>query len=510
MCRTAHHRTREHRGSRERRLPVAERTATYNRPTMQTTNRPLPNSRLQLEFELPPERLSRAIDQAVGRLSRQTRVAGFRPGKAPRVMLERVLGESAILDEALEHLVQDAYREAVIEQDLSPLTPPEVEVTQGEEGKPVLFKATVQVRPEIALGDYEHFGFKPEVQPIDETMVEKVVDELRDSQAGFEPVTGRGAQMGDYAIISFVGTRDGVPFEGGSSERLPMILGEAHLIPGFEENLVGQAKGEKREFDVIFPDDYQEESLRSQTAHFSVTIIDLRAKALPEANDEFARSVGKFADMAALKVELRKRLEANALDRARHDFADKIIEYATSNATVELPDILVDQEVEVMHDELRSTLARQGITEETYLKVVAKTQEELHSESRPQAEKRVKTLLVLSEIARARGVETAEAEVQAEIDRARSRYASNPELIRYFESERGRNYIRSTIRRSRTVEQLVDEWLTAHPEAPRLIHLEDAEENSPVQTPSAEASASVGAADRGRLAPPEAAAPAGA
>ena len=118
MCRTAHHRVPEHRGSRKRRLPVAERTATYNRPTMQTTNRPLPKSRLQLEFELPPERLSRAIDQAVGRLSRQTRVAGFRPGKAPRVMLERVLGEGAILDDALEHLVQDAYREAVIEQDL--------------------------------------------------------------------------------------------------------------------------------------------------------------------------------------------------------------------------------------------------------------------------------------------------------------------------------------------------------------------------------------------------------
>ena len=447
---------------------------------MQTTNTPLPNSRLQLEFELPPERLSRAIDKAVSRLSRQARVPGFRPGKAPRVMLERVLGGTVVLDEAMDQLKDDAFREAVVEQDLSPLTLPDFEVVQGEEGKPVIFKATVQVRPEIKLGDYERFGFKPEVQPVDETMVEKVLDELRDSQANLEPVDGRGAQKGDYAIISFVGTRDGVAFRGGSSERMPLIIGEAHLLPGFEDNLLGQAKGEKREFDVDFPDDYQEESLRGKTAHFSVTVMDLRAKDLPEANDEFARSVGKFEDMAGLKAELRKRLEANALDRARHEFADKIIEYATANATLDLPEVLVDQEVEVIRDEIRSALARQGIGEDAYLKVLGKTADDIARESRPEAEKRVRTLLVLSEIAKERGVEAPEAQVQAEINRARSRYSGNPDLIRYFESDRGRSYIRSTIRRSRTVEQLIDEWLAAHPESPRLAHLEEAEADSPV------------------------------
>ena len=138
---------------------------------MQTTNTPLPKSRLQLEFELPPERLDRAIGKAVGRLSRRTRVPGFRPGKAPRPVLERVVGRTAILDDALEQLVEDSYREALLEQDFAPLTAPEIEVTQGEEGKPVLFKATVQVRPEIALGDFENFKFKPEVENVDETMV---------------------------------------------------------------------------------------------------------------------------------------------------------------------------------------------------------------------------------------------------------------------------------------------------------------------------------------------------
>jgi trigger factor len=474
---------------------------------MQTTNTPLPKSRLQLEFELPPERLDRALSQAVGRLSRQTRVPGFRPGKAPRVMLERVLGPGAILDEALDQLVEDAFREAVKDQDLAPLTSPEVEVTQGEEGKPVIFKAVVQVRPEVKLGDYEGFKFKPEIKPVDETMVEQVLDELRDAEASLQPVDDRGAEKGDYAVIAFAGTRDGVAFDGGSSERMPLILGEDRLIPGFEDHLLGAAKGEEREFDIVFPDDYQEESLRGKEAHFAVTIKELRRKALPEANDEFARSVGKFADLAELKVELRKRLEANALDRARHEFADKIIDYATANATVELPDVLVDQEVEVMHDELRSALMRQGISEEAYRKVMGKTDEEMHAEFRPQAEKRVKTLLVLSEIAAAKGVEVPDKDVQGEIERARSRYANDQNLVRYFESERGRSYIRSTFRRSRTVEQLVDEWLAAHPESPRLPHLEDAEEASAATGPSAEAAASVGAIDPDSAKPSAATAP---
>lgn len=477
---------------------------------MQTTNTPLPNSRLQLEFELPAERLGRAITEAVGRLSRHTRVAGFRPGKAPRVMLERVLGPGAILDEAVEQLVEDSFREAVLEQDLAPLTAPEVEFVQREEGKPVIFKAVVQIRPEVKLGDFEHFAFAPEVQPVDETMVEKVVDELRDSQAGLEPVEDRGARIGDYAIISFVGTRDGVAFPGGSSERMPLILGEARLIPGFEENLVGQAKGEKREFDIVFPDDYQEETLRAQTAHFSVMVLDLRGKNLPEANDEFARSVGKFADMAELKVELRKRLEANALDHARHDFADKIIDYAVGNATVELPDLLVDQEVEVMHDEIRTALARQGMGEEAYLQATGKTVEDIAKESRPEAEKRVKTLLVLSEIAKARGVEVPEREVEAEVERARARYTNNQNLIRYFESERGRSYIRSTIRRSKTVEQLIDEWLEKHPDAPRLVHLENAGVDSAVDPSPALSAGSTDLAITETATPSETAAPAGA
>ena len=466
---------------------------------MQTNTTPLPKSRLQIDFELPPEDLTKAIGEAVARLSKTTRVPGFRPGKAPRFMLERVLGPEAILDEAVDGLVEDSFRKVMREQEIVPLTTPQVEVGQVEEGKPVVFKATVEVRPEITLGDYEHFNFKPEIKAVDETMVEKVIDELRDAEGSLEPVTDRGAEKGDYAIIGFLGTVDGKVFNGGSSDRMPLILGENRLIPGFEENLYGAEKGDNRQFDVTFPSDYQEESLRDKKAHFTVEIKELRHKKLPEASDEFARSVGKFADMAELTAELRKRLEANALDTARHEFADKIIEYAVANASVDLPDTLIDQEVEVMEDELSSALARQGSSFDAYQKVTGKTPEQFREEFRPQAEKRVKTLLALSEIARAKKVEVPESDVVGEITRARQRYASNPALIRYFESERGRNYIRSTFRRTRTVELLVDEWLAAHPESPRLPHIEETEGSSPVERSTAESAAAVGVTDPGSL-----------
>jgi trigger factor len=441
---------------------------------MQITATPAPNSTVVLEIELPAERLDRAVGQAVRHLSRQTRVPGFRPGKAPRPVLERHLGPGAVLDDAVDHLVQDAYREALVDQDILPLTNADVEVVQAEEGKPLVFKATVQVRPEVQLGDYKQFNFRPEIDTIDDARVAQVLDELRDQNATLSAVEDRGAKDGDYAVISFDGTRDGEPFEGGSSERMPIILGQERLIPGFEANLLGVEVGGKTAFDLTFPDDYPETELAGKSAHFAVEIKELREKVLPDLDEDFMRTLGDFADIDALRADIKARLERNALDRARHGFADRIIDYAVANATLDLPPILVDQEVEVMHDEFRATLARQGIGEEAYLKAVEKTEADLHGEFRPGAEKRVRTLLVLSRVADAAGVTVPDADVEAEIARGRERYAADARLLEYFDSERGRSYIRSTLRRSRVVEQLIGEWLAAHPEHPPLPHLEDA------------------------------------
>jgi trigger factor len=437
---------------------------------MNVTATPVAKSSIKLEVELPPERLSRAVDDAVRRLSRRTRVPGFRPGKAPRTVLERVLGPGVVLEEAVEHLVQDAYRQALVDKEILPLANADVNVEQAEEGKPVRFTATVPVRPDVKLGDYRDFKFRPEIETIDGAKVDQVIDELRDQNATLAPVEDRGARKGDYAVVRFDGTRDGQPFEGGSSERMPLIIGDERFVPGFEQNIEGLRVGESKEFDVTFPDDYPAQEMAGKPVHFDLT---LREKILPDADDAFAQSMGDYADLDALKVEIRKRLERNALDKARHAFADRIIEYAVANATLELPDVLVDQEVEVMHDEFRASLARQGITEEAYLKVVEKTAEDVHADFRPRAEHRVKVLLVLSKIATEEGIEVPAEDIETEVQRGRERYARDQKLVRYYESDRGRNFIQSTLRRTRVVEKLVEDWLAAHPDHPKLPHADD-------------------------------------
>jgi trigger factor len=463
---------------------------------MSNTVTPAPKSALKLRFELPPEQLTAAMDEAVRHISRRTRIAGFRPGKAPRTIVERAVGTPAILDEAMDHLVQRAYRDAIIEHDITPLTNADIDVEQAEEGKPVIFSATVQVRPEVVLGDYRNFNFKPEIDTIDGPKVDKVIEELADQHATLAPVEERGAKAGDYAVIGYTGTRDGVAFDGGTTERMPLILGQERLIPGFEGHVLGLKPGESTEFDITFPADYGEAELAGRLAHFAVDLKELREKVLPPIDDEFARSIGSFDDLANLRTEVKARLERNALDKARHEFSDKIIEYAVANAELDLPDVLVDQEVEVMHDEFRASLARQGITEEAYLKVVEKTEADLHAEFRPNSENRVRVLLVLSKIAETEGVEISDADVEAEVAKARERYASDRKTVSYFESSRGRGFIRSTLRRTRVVEQLVEGWLAAHPEHPPIPHLED-DAPSGVASSAAEANAAIDATDPG-------------
>ncbi len=461
---------------------------------MNVTATPSPNSTIVLEIELPPERLDRSMDEATRRLARRTKIAGFRPGKAPRFMLERVLGPAAVLDEAVELLIQAAYRDALVEQGIVPLTEASVEVVQAVEGQPVIFKATVQVPPEVTLGDYRSFNFAPEIETIDDARIDQVVTELRDQNATLRPVEDRPAQNGDFAVIGFVGSRAGQPFEGGSSDRMPIVLGEDRLIPGFEAHIVGARVGDHLEFDLTFPADYGEASLAGQTAHFAVDVRELREKDLPPLDDEFATQMGDFKDLAELRLAIRERLERSALDRARHSFSDRIIQYAVANATLEVPPILIDQEVEVMHDEFRATIARQGIGEAAYLKATEQTEADLHKEFRPRAEDRVKTLLVLSRIAETDGITVDDVAVEGEVAAARRRYPGDAKTLAYFDSERGRNFIRSTLRRTRTVEGLVDAWLAAHPEHPALPHLED-DGKPAIEAEVASSNAAIGATD---------------
>ena len=448
---------------------------------MKVTTTPAERSSVVLEVEFPPERVRRQVGESVRHISRRTRIPGFRPGKVPRAMLERELGirrddpdaDNQIYDDAKEHLFEHSVIEAVRESDLDVLSIPAPEwISFSEEGG-ATYQVTLPVRPDVKLGSYTDYPFSISIDEINDESVDKVIEQLRDQQASLVPVEDRGAATDDYAVIKFIGRRDGEPVDGAQSDRTPLIIGRERFIPGFEDQLIGQREGDEKTFSLTFPDDYPEAELAGKDVEFEVGLLELREKRPPEADDDFARSLGRYDDLAALRDEIRRRLERNALDRARHVFSDRIIEFAVANATLELPDLLIDREQEVMLDELRVRLAEQGIGFEDYLRATERDESQIMAENRTDAERRVKTLLVLSEIAEKEDVEVNDQELAADLARSRERYASNQRLVTYLESPRGQAYTRSLLRRSKTVELLVDRWIEQHPEFENVQHLHD-------------------------------------
>lgn len=452
---------------------------------MKVTTTPGERSSVVLEVEFPAERVQRSVAESVRHLGRRTRVPGFRPGKVPRPVLERALGirrddpgaPNAIYDDAKEHLFEKSVLDAVREQDLDVLWIPEPEWVGFAEDSGATYRVTLPLRPDVKLGAYVDYPFAITIDTIDDAAVDKVIDQLRDQQASLTPVADRGAATDDYAVIRFSGRRDGQPVEGAQAERMPLILGRERFVPGFEEQLNGLREGEERTFSVIFPDDYPEAELAGKPVDFEVAMLELREKKPPVADDDFARSLGAYDDLAALRAEIQRRLERNALDRARHIFSDRIIEFAVANATLALPDLLIERELEVMLDELRVRLAEQGIGYDDYLRATERDEAKVLEEFKPDAERRVKTLLVLSEIAEKEGIEVTDQELEAEIARSSVRYADNPRLVAYLDSARGRAYTRSLLRRAKTVETLVDRWIEQHPEFEKVQHLHDDNEH---------------------------------
>jgi trigger factor len=414
-----------------------------------------------LEIEVPPDEVARHFATAYRHVAERTKVPGFRPGKAPRHVIDRFVGRGSVLAEVLDHLVSDSYGAALDQTDVIPIDHPEVDIDPAAvvEGERVTFTATVPVRPEVQLGAYTDYSFELETPEVTDEQVEQVIGELRDQQATLRPIDGRAAAKDDIASVKFTGTIDGEPFEGGSADRLPLVIGEDRMIPGWEDHLVGLELGATTGFDITFPDDYRVEELRGKEAHFEVELLDLREKILPELDDEFAASVAEVQTVDELRAEIRDAMEKRAAAEARHGFGDRIIDFAVSNASVELPEVMVTNEIEIMRDELRTRLAQQRIGMEQYLALAKQTPEELTTELREPATRRVKTLLVLSAIAEKEGVDASDEQIDAEIAEQMTRYGDDAKLREYLTSRRGRSYLRMTIRNRTLVDTLIDRAL---------------------------------------------------
>ncbi|HYM53655.1 MAG TPA: trigger factor [Candidatus Dormibacteraeota bacterium] len=421
------------------------------------STRPEPGSKVVLEIEVAPDEVDRHFDTAYRHVAERTKVPGFRPGKAPRHVIDRFVGRDSVIAEAIDHLVSEGYDRALDQSTIIPIDQPHVDIDAATvvEGAVVRFTATVAVRPDVSLGAYTEYPFTLESPQVTDEQVEAVIAELRDDQATLRPVDGRGAQQGDVVAVKFVGTIDGEPFEGGSADRLPLVIGEGRMMPGWEDQLIGMTIDETKGFETAFPDDYRVEALRAKTAHFEVTLLDLRERLLPEVDDELAKSVGEVATLDELRVEIRDALDKRAADEARHAFADRIIDFAASNASVELPEVMIANEIEIMRDELRNRLAAQRIGLDRYLELAKQTPEELGKELREPASRRVKVLLVLSAIAEKEGIDAADAEIDTEIAQQLERYGNDPKLAEYLTSRRGRSYLRMTLRNRKLVDTLI-------------------------------------------------------
>jgi trigger factor len=414
-----------------------------------------------LEIEVQPDEVAHAFATAYQHVAERTKVPGFRPGKAPRHVIDRFVGRGSVLAEAMDHLVSDSYGAALDQTDVIPIDNPEVDIDPAKlaEGQGITFTATVPVRPEVTLGSYTDYSFGLEVPEVTDEQVAQVIEELREQQATLRPVDGRGAAEGDIASVKFTGTIDGEPFEGGSADRLPLVIGEDRMIPGWEQQLVGLEMGGTKGFDITFPDDYRVEELRGKRARFEVELLDLREKLLPEVTDDFAKSVGDVQTIEELRAEIRDAMVKRAAAEARHVFGDRIIDFAVSNASVELPEVMVTNEVEIMRDELRTRLAQQRIGLDQYLALSKQTPEELTTELREPATRRVKTLLVLSAIAEKEGIDASDEAIDAEIGEQLERYGEDAKLREYLTSRRGRSYLRMTLRNRTLVATLVDRAL---------------------------------------------------
>jgi trigger factor len=414
-----------------------------------------------LEIEVPPDEVDRHFATAYRHVAERTKVPGFRPGKAPRNVIDRFVGRGSVLAEAIDHLVGESYDRALDETKIIPIDQPQVDIDPASvaEGQVVTFTATVPVRPDVELGAYTGYPFKLEIPEVTDEQVEQVIGELREQQATLRPVDGRGAAIGDIASVTFAGTIDGEPFEGGSADRMPLVIGENRMIAGWEDQLVGLSIGDTKGVEVTFPDDYRVTELRGKQAHFEVELLDLREKLLPDVSDEFAKSVGEVETLAELRAEIRDAMLKRADAEGRHSFGDRIIDFASSNASVELPEVMIANEVEIMRDELRSRLAQQRIGLDQYLALSKQTPEELTTELREPAARRVKTLLVLSAIAEKEGIDASDEQIDAEIAEQLARYDDDAKLREYLTSRRGRSYLRMTIRNRTLVDTLIERAL---------------------------------------------------
>ncbi len=408
-----------------------------------------------LTVEVSAEKVSEGLTAAFNKVVKTVNVPGFRKGKMPRPMFEKRFGVESLYQDALDILLPEAYSNAIDETGIEPIDRPDIDIEQMEKGKELIFKATVQVKPEVTLGEYKGL----EVEEIDTNVtdedVAKELETLQNRQAELVVKEEGTAELGDTVVIDFEGSVDGEVFEGGTAENHSLELGSNSFIPGFEEQLVGVATGESKDVEVSFPEEYHAAELAGKPAVFKVTIHEIKGKELPELDDEFAKDVDDEVEtLDALKEKIKTRLEESKKHEAEHHLRDTLVEKAAANAEVEVPDVMVESEVNRMLQEFEQRLQMQGMNLELYFQFSGQDENALRGQMKEEAVNRVRVALTLEAIAKAENIEATDEDVNAELEKMAGMYNMTVDNIKAALG--GLEGIKGDLQKQKAVEFLIE------------------------------------------------------
>ena len=427
---------------------------------MKVSAEKIENQKVVLTIEVVAAELDKAEERACKRFASQVNIPGFRKGKAPRKIVEQHVGKQTVLQEAFDYFIApEALAEALKDQKMEDIvTRPDIETVTLEEGKDVVFKATVVPRPEVKLGEYKGLKIaKDEVKVTDED-VDNQLKRMADHQAKMvEAPEGAAVEDGDFTTLDFKGYVDGEAFEGGEGKEYPLQIGSNSFIPGFETQLIGAKVGEEKDVNVKFPEEYHAKELAGKDATFKCTIRSIKHKELPAIDDAFAKAASKFETLDELKADIRKNLTENAERKAENDRKAEALETASKNITVDIPPVMVDNEVTRMLREMEMRLAQQGMQLEQYLQFAGTDIAKLREQYRETAEKNVRTGLMLEEVAKAENIKVEAADLDKEVEVMAAAYGATPKQVKKIIAEQGRlNDLAATVLRNKTMQFIFD------------------------------------------------------
>ena len=407
------------------------------------------DGKVVISFSATKEEFAKGLDQAFKRAVKRVNAPGFRKGKLPRAVFNKMYGEEALFQDAVDFVLPAAYTKAIDELEVSPLAMPDIDVKEISKEEGVKFEAVVTVKPNVELGEYKNLGLEKDSVEVTDADVEERLDSLLSRQAEWQIKEGE-SKKGDIVVIDFKGFIGDEAFDGGEAKGYELELGSGSFIPGFEEQLEGKVAPVDTEVNVTFPENYQVADLAGKEARFEVTVHDVKEKVLPELTDEFVKEFSKEAasTVAEYKEKLKEEIKLEKENLAEKSYSDKVISTAVENAKLSVPEKLVEQEVDSMFEQFTGNLSRQGLSFDLYQQFTGKGEAELKAEMKSDAENKIKTSFVLGEIAEVEKVEVTEADIDAEVKELATMYNMTEEGIKQrisVEDLRGELVIQKTV-----------------------------------------------------------------